>query len=77
MCSVFLEPGNLFDLVWCYSIKKGERFEKELALDGTLKAQGCLFPVSLSSEVLLPKQNPTSCSKDQQLSILINEFCGL
>lgn len=57
--------------------QKGERFEKELTLDGTLKAQDCLFPASLLSEVVLPKQNSISCSKDQQLSILINEFWGL
>lgn len=38
--------------------QKGERFEKELTLDGTPKTQDCSFPMSILSEVVLPKQNP-------------------
>lgn len=57
--------------------QKGERFEKELTFDDNLKIQDCLFPVSILSEVILPKQNPIPSSKDQQLSILINESWGL
>lgn len=39
MCSVFPEPGSLFDLVLLN--QKGERLKKELTLDGTPKTQDC------------------------------------
>lgn len=67
-------------LIW-FGVIQSKRWEvcyiKELTLDGNPKTQNCLFPVSILSEVILPKQNLILCPKDQQLSILINESWSL